>query len=175
MSWKDVVGIVGAQVLDNAARTSERLTELGIPHAVIGGVAVGVLGYPRATEDIDFLIGREGEGQGNAHGFSDEVFALYDKDVIDFLTVRHQEPDNSILLDALAHAQADAEHIPVVGRKELVWLKLNAGRDRDLHDIRRLLEVHAIDAADVLDWLELHDHTGDKVETFSELVSEQYG
>jgi hypothetical protein len=28
--------------------------ELGVPHALIGGLAVGLHGHPRATKDVDF-------------------------------------------------------------------------------------------------------------------------
>jgi hypothetical protein len=38
---------------------SRMLTEKGIRHAVIGGIAVGVYGWPRATRDVDLLIGNE--------------------------------------------------------------------------------------------------------------------
>jgi len=35
----------------------EAYARLGIRHALIGGMAVGVHGHPRATKDIDFLVG----------------------------------------------------------------------------------------------------------------------
>ncbi|KAK0487344.1 hypothetical protein IW261DRAFT_1447382 [Armillaria novae-zelandiae] len=42
---------------EHAARVlSEKLTELSIPHAYIGGFAWRLLGSPRQTEDIDVLI-----------------------------------------------------------------------------------------------------------------------
>ena len=34
----------------------ERLAEAEISHALIGGLAVGLHGYQRATADIDFLV-----------------------------------------------------------------------------------------------------------------------
>ena len=36
--------------IEKAARVSRLLTELGVPHALIGGLAVGVHGHPRATK-----------------------------------------------------------------------------------------------------------------------------
>lgn len=65
-----------------------------IPHVVIGGIAVGVHGYARATRDVDFLIGREGEDPAHSHGFAPSVAALYDKNVVDFLLVRHPDTDS---------------------------------------------------------------------------------
>jgi hypothetical protein len=177
MSWADLVGVVAPEVLANAESTSRKLGKLGVPHAVIGGLAVGVLGYPRATRDVAFLIGREGEPDANSHGFRKEVMDLYDKDVVDFLTVRKQEPDQRILLDALRRIRDEAGTIPVVGAKELVWLKLSTPevrRQHDLNDLRQLLRAGAIDPHTVLDWLDFYDPTGGKVEAFSELVDELY-
>ena len=48
---------VAAQVLVDAIEASRRLTELGVPHALIGGLAVGLYGPPRATKDVDYLVG----------------------------------------------------------------------------------------------------------------------
>lgn len=42
-----------------AQRTHEVLDEAGIPHAILGGVAVGLHGYRRNTIDVDFLVRRE--------------------------------------------------------------------------------------------------------------------
>ena len=50
-------GVVAPEVL-TAMRAADRiLTKAGIPHALIGGLAVGAHGYPRATRDADFLVG----------------------------------------------------------------------------------------------------------------------
>src|SRR5438477_162072 len=49
--------IVAQRVLDALRVASEALTRAGIAHAVIGGLAVGANGYPRATKDVDFLVG----------------------------------------------------------------------------------------------------------------------
>jgi hypothetical protein len=38
---------------------SATLSELGVRHALVGGLAVGAWGYPRNTRDIDFLVGEE--------------------------------------------------------------------------------------------------------------------
>jgi hypothetical protein len=44
---------VAPKVLLDAVDASRRLSELGVPHALIGGLAVGVHGHPRATKDVD--------------------------------------------------------------------------------------------------------------------------
>ena len=49
--------VVSPVILRRAADISRLLAELGIPHVLIGGLAVGVHGHPRATSDVDFLVG----------------------------------------------------------------------------------------------------------------------
>src|SRR5262245_13186173 len=41
-------------------RITARLTELGIPHAVVGGMAMFFHGFRRFTEDVDILVTRAG-------------------------------------------------------------------------------------------------------------------
>jgi hypothetical protein len=52
-------GVVHPDILERTEQISRTLTALGIPHALIGGLAVGVYGHPRATKDVDFLVGTE--------------------------------------------------------------------------------------------------------------------
>src|SRR5436305_2905485 len=42
------------------ARITKRLTELGIPYAVAGGMALFQHGYRRFTEDVDILVTKDG-------------------------------------------------------------------------------------------------------------------
>src|SRR6266481_557403 len=41
-------------------KITRRLDELGIPYAVVGGMAMFLHGYRRFTEDVDILVTREG-------------------------------------------------------------------------------------------------------------------
>ncbi|HSN99340.1 MAG TPA: hypothetical protein VLS89_13685, partial [Candidatus Nanopelagicales bacterium] len=52
-------GIVAPRVLDALRAASQQLTRVGIRHALVGGLAVGAHGHPRATKDVDFLVGDE--------------------------------------------------------------------------------------------------------------------
>src|SRR5436305_14708750 len=52
-------GVVAPEVLQAAAVASCKLREAGIPHALAGGLAVGAHGYPRTTDDVDFLVSDE--------------------------------------------------------------------------------------------------------------------
>ena len=55
----ELAQVVSPAILQRAARVSRLLTKLGVPHALIGGLAVGVHGHPRATKDVYFLVGPE--------------------------------------------------------------------------------------------------------------------
>src|SRR5436309_15851305 len=51
--------VVAAKIIDAMSTASAALTRAGIRHAVTGGLAVGANGHPRATKDVDFLVGNE--------------------------------------------------------------------------------------------------------------------
>ena len=50
---------VAPRILDAMRVASARLTELGVRHVLVGGLAVGAWGHARATKDVDFLVGEE--------------------------------------------------------------------------------------------------------------------
>jgi len=52
-------GVVAREVLDALEVASAALGSLGVRHVVVGGLAVGANGFPRATRDVDFLVGEE--------------------------------------------------------------------------------------------------------------------
>ena len=52
-------GVVAPRILDALRVASEQLTKIGVRHALVGGLAVGAHGYPRATKNVDFLVGEE--------------------------------------------------------------------------------------------------------------------
>src|SRR6266481_5425508 len=52
-------GVVAPEILAAAEVASDQLRAAGIPHALAGGLAVGAHGYPRTTDDVDFLVGDE--------------------------------------------------------------------------------------------------------------------
>src|ERR1700738_2528562 len=52
-------GVVSSKVLNAMRISHEELTRAGVPHLLAGGLAVGAYGYPRATKDVDFLVGEE--------------------------------------------------------------------------------------------------------------------
>jgi hypothetical protein len=48
-----------ADLLSELARLTDALEDHGIEYAVCGGLALTILGFPRATFDIDILIRKE--------------------------------------------------------------------------------------------------------------------
>jgi hypothetical protein len=51
-----------ARLLQQLRELLDAFVDAGIRHAAIGGLAVNVHGYSRATHDVDFLIATEDEG-----------------------------------------------------------------------------------------------------------------
>ena len=54
-----LIDVVAPKVLQAMKLASEALTRAKVRHVVCGGIAVGANGYPRATKDVDFLVGAE--------------------------------------------------------------------------------------------------------------------
>lgn len=58
-SLDNLVGAVPESTIQAIRTISEALTKDCIRHTLVGGLAVGVYGWPRATRDVDFLVGSE--------------------------------------------------------------------------------------------------------------------
>lgn len=120
----------------------------GVPHALCGGLAAGAYGEPRATKDVDFLVG-------------DEVFATPPGAlVVAFkagipVAVGDVPVDSvpipaahaRVLRDGLARAVVD-EGIPVLPAAHVAYMKLVAFRALDRVDVRRMLDA-GLDPRDV--------------------------
>ena len=52
-------GVIAPSVLEAWKLASQALTDANVRHVVVGGLAVGANGYPRATKAVDFLVGAE--------------------------------------------------------------------------------------------------------------------
>ena len=111
----------------------EALCKAGVPHALVGGLAVGAYGYPRATKDVDWVVG-------------DEAFSFHGK----LVTMREGLPFqyDGIAIDYLSPAApgeaaamtASPKELAVVPVENLFCMKLKAGRARDIGDLVELLK-----------------------------------
>jgi hypothetical protein len=163
--WVRLAEVVAPQVLLDAIEASRRLTELGVPHALIGGLAVGLYGHPRATKDVDFLVADQAfERIAPILVFRAELSDMARVGVVDFMPL---PPDQPALA---AHLRIpDGHEIPVINPEGLIVLKLLADRPQDRADIKALLNA-GIDEATIADFLNRHAPV--LVARFAELVSE---
>jgi hypothetical protein len=130
--------VVSPKIKAAAIAASKRLDELSIPHALIGGIAVGAHGAARATKDVDFLLRQHDAFQGDMIlSFREGIPIAIDGVSIDYLTPEGNEfPE---LTAAALDAAVSSEGIRVVPLAALVLLKLQAGRRQDHEDVARLL------------------------------------
>ncbi len=137
----------------------DALTAAGVDHALCGGFAVAIHGYPRLTQDIDLLI-PEGALSGaraalSAVGYTLESGELWfgsgtprerrvwrvskadgsDLTTVDLLLV------SPFLLEVWRGRETHripGRTVTVVSRQGLAEMKRAAGRPRDLEDLRQL-------------------------------------
>lgn len=137
------------------ARVVQKLERLGVPSALIGGVALAYHGIDRATEDIDLLatdpsilhaskwedLRAEGIDVDVRKGDYDDpllgVVRIDSTEVIDVVVPRGRWQDDVLArrLDRVILG----DRIPVVDAADLVLLKLDAGGLIDLIDVELLL------------------------------------
>jgi hypothetical protein len=144
-----------------------------VPGIVIGGVAVSILGRPRATRDVDALIWLDqNEWESFLEVGSRFGFKPRHPDSLDFakqarvLLVRHTasgiDVDLSLGLlpfeqEAIARVrwiEVGDVNIPLPAPEDLIVMKAVADRSRDVADIEALLDAHPrLDLRRVRRWL----------------------
>jgi len=139
-SLDGLAGHVPQSYIDGAKAASEAFRKAGVRHVLVGGLAVGINGYPRSTKDIDFMVGDEAF---EFHGLIVEPRAglpmRYSGITIDWVSL---EPDEragleEFLIDALPG------EVPVMEIEPLIAMKLLAGRQKDQADIVELIKAGA--------------------------------
>lgn len=137
----------------------DALNSAGVEYAVCGGVAVTIHGYVRTTKDIDVLIRREDVDRAvqlaGQIGFLDDSGSLsFDAGTHRERTVRRVvklEGRDSLMLDLLlvstilesvwqsrTQVEWEGRRVWIVSRDGLAQMKMLAGRDQDLTDLKRL-------------------------------------
>lgn len=149
-------GVVAPEILTAAAVASAKLREAEIPHALVGGLAVGAYGYPRTTDDVDFLVGDEAF-EKHAEGLVTlrmPVVAVGNVRV-DLVPMEESSQERKQLRSALASAR-ESQQIPVVPLDALLYMKLKTGRQKDIADVVELLKRGRIDRDAIRRYLNLH-------------------
>lgn len=127
--------VVASKILDAMKVASTALTKLGIRHVVVGDLAVGANGYPRATKAVDFLVG-------------DEAF---EKHAGGFVTMRPGVPIqvNGVVIDLLSVGEGE-DHLATafeappgspIEAPQLIYLKLKSPRQKDRVDVIELVKA----------------------------------
>jgi len=161
---QQVYALLGSSNIWDAARQcDELLRNAGLPHAIVGGVAVCLHGYRRNTIDVDVLIRREDSPEVRAAlenaGFTwDETnveFRTESSVPIQFL-LAHEPAGNDASFSVKLPDPADEtatvklEGLPVVSLPRLIEMKLACGlgnprrTHRDLADVVELIAVHGL-------------------------------
>jgi hypothetical protein len=141
----------------------EALTGAGVDYVVVGGLAVGVNGYVRATQDVDILIPPDREnarrlrdllarldavrpdGSPIPEGLPDGerfVRARTSLGVLDVLPEGEVPLDYATVREHALRAEIDGSAVWVVDLQTLVTLKLVAGRAEDRRDLEQLRIAH---------------------------------
>lgn len=130
-----LIDVVASKVLDAWKAASEALARAGVRHVVIGGLAVGANGHPRATKDVDFLVGDEAfhHHPGGLVTMNPAIPIAVNGVAIDYLSPR---PDEAHLAVALA-----APPGTFIDPAQLIYMKLRAARMQDRADVVALVKT----------------------------------
>lgn len=147
-------------LLELARRVRAEADVLGIPTAVIGGLALAHHGYVRATVDVDLASATRFDGplrdlaaRLGAAGLHVDLRAPDVGDPLagvlrvragpagDPVDVVNFRADDSVGQRAVERAESGADGFRYVGLADLVALKLYAGSRFDLDDVARVLEA----------------------------------
>jgi len=155
---------IAKSLIETLKRVCLVFNEAKIKFCLIGGLAVGILAKPRATEDIDLLVLIDKEDKEIlASLLRDNFEVIQDHDLMVFkqatiwrLVVKDVfTNDNGLVIIALVFAdneiyrkavldvitiQIDEVDIPVVKPENLIKIKKLSNRPRDLLDIQDIQE-----------------------------------
>jgi hypothetical protein len=141
-------------VQDSLRRIARRLGDLGIPYAVVGGMALFKHGFRRFTDDVDLLVTPEGlkeiherlEGLGYVHPFAGSK-QLRDTETgvrIEFLVSGAYPGDGKpkpVAFPDPAEVGVDRDGISYINLPALVELKLASGMTGGLHRLKDFADV----------------------------------
>ncbi len=119
---------------------------LGVPWAIVGGVATRAYMPERVTKDMDILVHQE-DGSDAIERLKRAGYTVVSKLAVPgFLTRSPEGVDLDVIFgkyhwikEALAHPEKDPAGYPVLGLPYLIIMKMEANRGRDLGDMTTML------------------------------------
>lgn len=124
---------------------------LGVPFALVGGLAAGAHGRPRFTKDVDFLVGDEAFCKTGLIVSFAKPMPLQAGDVaIDPIPLPEDPVRKAVLRRALENVEFDTttgRRIPILAATWLSYMKLASPRGKDRDDIVAMMQAGRVDRA----------------------------
>ena len=145
-----LTGVVAPEVLNAMRMAAAKLKSSGIRYALAGALAVGAHGYPRASKDVDFVVGDEAftVHEGGIVTINPEVPIRVGQVAVDPVSVGPDEPH---LMEALQRAPV-SDGIPILPIEAIVYMKLKSPRRKDSADVVELVKA-GVDTDKIADYL----------------------
>jgi hypothetical protein len=147
------------------------------PYMVIGGIAVGVWSAPRATVDLDFVIGVTGNALAAfVQSATEAGIVVFDPVPVEFsamklLRMQLKEPDARLLtldfmladdeykraaLDRAVSIRLREQEVRIAAPEDVILLTLLAGRGQDLVDAENIVRTQrdTLDRSYLRQWAE---------------------
>lgn len=164
-----VLSYIAPRVRAALIAASRNLTQLGVRHAICGGVAVGAYGHIRATKDVDFLVGDEAFVVKNGlESFAPGVTWAVDGIPTDMIRLDSAHDDDEQrahhdmrflekeIADPFYIVTSEGTPLPLLSPEALITMKLVAHRRKDLDDVRSIIENASTDKATMRRYLLAH-------------------
>jgi hypothetical protein len=145
---------VKSRVVAALREISRRLQVAGVRHGVVGALAVGIHGWPRATSDVDLLLAPEAwlEARDGTLAPRVDLPEQIDGVAIDYLPI---SVAGDFLIESFDRVLV-TEGVPIAPVEVVILTKLVRLAMRDQADIVELLKAAVFDADSVEGYLELH-------------------
>jgi len=142
-------GVVAFEVIDAMRVASDALKRVGVRHVVVGALAVGANGFPRATKDVDFLVGDEAfeRHAGGLVTLRPGVPFQVNQVAVDFISADASE--------AFLAEELKSEPGSMIDGPPLVYMKLKSPRHKDRTDVIELVKA-GLDVQRCREYLSVH-------------------
>ena len=147
----------GDALLEALLDAAQLFSELGIPYALAGGIAVMLYGRARPTEDVDFVLATGHEAILKVHGQAMQAhhfdpactYKLYHSSRVEIDIWKDQHADG---IAARAKELAIGKTtVRVADVHDLIAMKLRSGRFKDDYDIAEILGRQEVNDGSIKD------------------------